>query len=250
LVASGLGFIPGLSPAWVLPAMSLGTAGRASHDDVGPPTPTSIGAAAASGVTAPARAEPPATVVRWFVLAIAVGAIPIVLATQFRGGAAPQWAGRYLLTSGLLLAIVGWARLATADHRRVAAATAALAVATTGTGVAWLAVRSHDVADTIAAIERRPEPVIVSGVYHLAREGGATYGDTRWLTLDPTRPPGDAGAPAAAHVLEKAHVPAFASVDEMSTPRRRFEGFHSTESSTIRLFDGVDLRVTHWEADA
>jgi hypothetical protein len=181
------------------------------------------------------------------VLAVALGAVPIVLATQFRGGAAPQWAGRYLLPSGLLLAVVGWAAVATADrpHAARTAATVGLAAATTAAGVAWLSVRSHDVDRTIAALERRPEPVLVSGLYHLAREGGATYGDKRWLTLS-----SQAGPAAAAGVLHDAGITTFASVDEMSTPRRRFTGFHSTNASTLRLFDGVDLRVTHWEADA
>jgi hypothetical protein len=225
LLQSGLGFVPGLSPAWVLPARAFVN---------GEPDMRALAV----------------TIARRFVLAVAVGAIPLVLATQFRGGAAPQWAGRYLLPSGFLLTVAGWAALARADHRRLAAVTAALAAATTAFGVAWLAVRSHDVDHAIAALQRRTEPVLVSGVYHLAREGGATYGDKRWLTLDPTRPPQEAGAPAAARVLHAADVTTFASVDEMSTRRRRFEGFHSTTTSTIRLFDGVDLRVTHWEADA
>ena len=221
-VAGGLGFVPGLLAAWVLPASSA-PFGRA-HADM------------------PASARPD---VRRLVLAVALGAAPIVLATQFRGGAGPQWAGRYLLTSGLLLAVVGWSALATSNRRPLAGAAAALAVATTAFGLLWLQVRSHDVERTIAALEARPEPVLVSDVFHLAREGGATFGDTRWLTLTDRR----TDAPLAAEVLTEAGIDTFASVEPAARAtgdRLDFPGFEPTDHSTIRLFDGVDLTVTSW----
>ena len=214
---SGLGFVPGLATAWILPAHA---AGRPSTG---------------GGDTAPRR----------FVLVVALGAVPLVLATQFRGGAGPQWAGRYLLTSGLLLAVVGWSALA-ARPAFLRAAFVGLAVAVTAFGLAWTRTRTHDVERTIAALETRPEPVLVSGVFHLAREGGATYGDKRWLTL------GDRGAdvPEAADVLQEAGVDTFVAIDLAGDEALDFPGFVPTERSTIRLFDGVDLRVTRWEADA
>lgn len=231
-LAGGLGFVPGLGPAWVLPAAAAAAAATGAR-----PEPF-----------VHAQAEMPASTftnrrtARVVLLAIALGAVPLVLATQFRGGAGPQWAGRYLLVSGFLLANLGWAAL---EGRPpvLRTAFAGLAVATTAFGLAWLQVRSHDVDRTIAALERRPEPVLVSGVYHLAREGGATYGDKRWLTLAPT--PG--GTPdAAAGVLERAGVGRFASVELAVDPPRRYPGFTAAGTSTVALFEGVDLRVTSW----
>lgn len=221
-VAGGLGFVPGLGAAWVLAANIFGR----GHFDM----------------TKSSRPD-----ARRLVLAVAVGAIPVVLATQFRGGAAPQWAGRYLLPSGLLLVIVGWAALSRLDRPAVVrAATVLLAVAVTVFGVAWVRIRTHDVDRTIAALERRPEPVLVSDVFHLAREGGATYGDKRWLTLTDRRT--DAGEAAA--VLQRARIDTFAAVETATAPRERldFPGFEPTDRTTLRLFDGVDLRITRWEA--
>jgi hypothetical protein len=170
---------------------------------------------------------------------VAVVAIPVVLATQYRGGAAPQWAGRYLLTSGLLLTVAGLA----ASTARLRIAVTVLAAATTAFGLAWLATRSHDVERTIAAVERRPEPVIVSTVGHLAREGGATYGDRRWLTAvgeDATREA--AGVVAAAGEDELVLVQV--ATDDPLGPAA-LPGWDTTgRPTTLRLFDGVDLRLT------
>ena len=220
VAAGGLGFVPGLAPAWVVPAAIATAFGRAQFRIANSARPNG----------------------RPLVLAIALGAIPIVLATQFRGGAAPQWAGRYLLPTGLLLAVVGWAALERRP-RPVQAAFAGLAAVVTVFGLAWLSVRSHDVERAVAALESRPEPVLVSDVYFLAREGGATYGDKRWLTLSP----GSGGTPAdAARILEDAGVETFASVELEAEPPMTFQGFRAKTPSDLRLFDGVDLRVTTW----
>lgn len=232
-VAGGLGFVPGLGPAWVLPAAAAATAAAMRAR----PEPFVNAEAEIPASTHTNDRTAPAVV-----LAVALGAIPLVLATQFRGGAGPQWAGRYLLVSGFLLAVLGWAAL----ERRppvLRTAFAGLALATTAFGLVWLHVRSHDVDRTIATLERRPEPVLVSGVYHLAREGGATYGDKRWLTLSPT----PQGTPAAvAKVLQQAGIDRFASVELAGERPRRYPGFTAAGTSTVTLFEGVDLRVTSW----
>ncbi len=60
----------------------------------------------------------------------------------------------------------------------------------------WLGVRSHDVDRTIATLEARPEPVIVSGLFHLAREGGRHLRRQAVAHADPDgrRRPGRQGA--------------------------------------------------------
>lgn len=220
VAAGGLGFLPGLGPAWVLPAAAVSAFGRAQFRIANSARPNA----------------------RALVLTVAVGATPIVLATQFRGGAGPQWAGRYLLPSGLLLAVVGWA-VVERRARPVQVAFAGLATLVTVFGLAWLSVRSHDLDRAIAALEARPEPVLVSDVYFLAREGGATYGDKPWLTLSPA-PRGTAAD--AAGVVRAAGLDAFASVELESDDPLTFPGFRSETPADLRLFEGVDLRVTTW----
>ena len=204
VATSGLGFVPGMFVAWPLAAR--------------------------------VRAG--------FVSAVALAPVPIVLATQYRGGAAPQWAGRYLLVSGLLLTVValvtteGWVRRAVTF----------VAVGVTLFGVAWLSVRSHDVERAIATVEGRPEPVIVSTVGHLAREGGATYGDRRWLTAVGNDAVGEAAAVVAAAGEERfvlvetnlTHPPANAS-------SLGIDGWTRMSDPTyVRLFDGINLLLTTW----
>jgi len=218
--AGGLGFVPGAGPAWVLPTAVVSAFGRAQFRIANSARPNG----------------------RTLVPTIAIGAVPLVLATQFRGGAGPQWAGRYLLPGGLLLAVVGWAAV---EHRPrpVRAAFAGVAALVTVAGIAWLSVRSHDVNRTIATLESRPEPVLVSDVYFLAREGGATYGGKRWLTLSPLQ--GGSRADAAG-VLGDAGIDRFASVELESDRPLTLPGFRPETVSDLRLFDGVDLRVTTW----
>lgn len=115
------------------------------------------------------------------VAAVALVALPLIWLFQFPGGAAPQWAGRYMLASGFLLGALALAELRS-FWRPGAVGLVVISVAVTGFGVAWLSERSHEVAGAIATVEARPEPVLVSTVAHLAREGGGTYGRRKWLT--------------------------------------------------------------------
>jgi hypothetical protein len=220
-VSGGLGFVPGMAVAWTLAAGALVTTSL----------PAPLERAIRRRSTVP--------------VAIALAAIPLVLLAQYRGGAAPQWGGRYLLPSGLLLTAAAVAQLRTLA-KPVATAMTALAVGVTAFGVAWLAVRSHDVARTIAAIERRPEPVVVSTVAHLAREGGASYGDKRWLTAL-----GRAELREAASVVEAAGEERLLLVEYAALAGAMgsdtLPGFRPAgRPTTLRLFSGVDLRLTAW----
>lgn len=219
VVVDGLGFVPGLLPAAPLAAAAVAVLHRRGtvRCDDGLAHRTAI-----------------------IVSVTAVAAMPVVLAAQFRGGAAPQWGGRYLLVSGALLAVVGWALLSERPVP-VQAAWAALAVGVTVFGLVWTSVRTSDIARTVAAVDQRPEPVVVSGVDHLAREGGAFYGSKRWLTLSP-----GAGPSAATAVLTAAGVDSFASVEYASDPPVSFPGYEAVNSGALRLFDGVELRVASW----
>ncbi|MFP5377832.1 MAG: hypothetical protein ACLGIO_13775 [Acidimicrobiia bacterium] len=178
-----------------------------------------------------------------YVLGVALGALPLVWATQFQGGAAPQWAGRYLLVSGLLLGVAGVAAL---PRLRPWAGRAflALAAAVTAYGLVWTSIRTHDVAAAVGALSRRPEPVLVSTVGHLAREGGAFYGDRRWLTA-----PTEAEQAFAVEVLERAGVTRFAFVGlEGSGEREAPPGWRAAGSEVVPFIGRLDLVVTAYEA--
>lgn len=216
----GLGFVPGLFVATPLAAAAVAV-GRGAQR------------------TWPGGAGPRRDVAGMLV-AVGLGALPLVLATQFRGGAPPQWGGRYLLVSGLLLAVAGWALLAERPWP-VQTGFVLLAVAVTALGLAWTSVRTSDVSRTMATLNGRPEPVVVSGVYHLAREGGASYGDKRWLTLSSS-----AGPSAAASVLRAAGVDRFASVELADEAPLAYPGYARVNAGALRLFDGVDLRISGW----
>ena len=113
---------------------------------------------------------------------IAVVALPIVWYTDFTGGVLPQWGGRYILTSGLLLGVLGVVRTERAS-RWARHLFVGLALGVTVFGLAWMSHRSHEVARAGAWIATRPEPVVVSNVQFWLRESGSYEPDHRWLTV-------------------------------------------------------------------
>jgi hypothetical protein len=147
--AQGLGFVPGLFVASPLAAVGVALAWR----------------------------RPAAR----FPAAVACLALPVVWITQFTGGAGPQWGGRYVLTSGALLAVV--ACVALAGRGRALVAVGAVGVCVTALGLSWLSVRSQTVADGVATIVARHDDVLISRQTHFLREGGAFYdASEHWLT--------------------------------------------------------------------
>jgi hypothetical protein len=172
-------------------------------------------------------------------VAVALLALPVVWVFQFGGGAAPQWGGRYELTSGLLLAVVAAVALERAPWRG-AVAMVAIAAAVTGIGLAWLAVRSHDIGRTTRAIAAEPGPIVTTSgtLWHFWREGGASYTPTRpWLTA-----PRRADLARAVRVLERLGAPSFTLVSQNRAqappelgPYRRRTGRSRTLVATDRI---------------
>lgn len=211
-IAQGPGFIPGLFAAFPL---------------------------AAAGVALGWRTEPARRV-----LAVALLSLPLVWAFQFRGGAPPQWGGRYILTSSLLLGAIGigafgrapgWAR----------GFIVGLSVAVTALGLAWLAIRSHEFARVSDVLDNRPEPVLVSRIAFFVREGGSVYGtrwDHRWLTAELPQ-----AFERAAQVLECAGVTAFGAVETVgdAPPQQNAGNYRLLSEERVPFF--ADLRVTRYE---
>ena len=179
-----------------------------------------------------------------YLLGVGLASLPIVWATQFLGGAAPQWAGRYILVSGLLFGVTGIVALP--RLRPWAARTfIGMAVVVTAFGLIWTSIRTNDFAAALSALSRRPEPVLVSRVGHLAREGGAFYLDSRWLTAT-----SDAEQDFAVGVLEKAGVTQFALVElQEAGDTDAPDGWREIGRDDLRLVNETRLRVTSFEVE-
>jgi len=167
--------------------------------------------------------------------------IPLVVAFQFVGGAAPQWAGRYLLVTGFLLAVVG-----VAQRERMAAwartGFVVASVAVTAFGLAWMVQRTHGIADAADRLQARPEAVLVSPNGFVPREFGATYGDKRWLA---SGNPDDLRF--AVEVVGESGAPDFALVAlETDQDPPTFAGWQQAGSELVP-FVGGEVRVTTYE---
>ena len=205
--AGGLGFVPGLIAATPLAAFGLAWAWKDERSRL--------------------------------LALIALAALPLVWAVQYTGGAGPQWAGRYILHSGLLLGIIGIVALRRLD-RRVAVAGVVLAATVTAFGVGWLSLRSHDVAHAGAALAQRPEPVLISRVGHLMREEGWFLDDHRWLTAVT-----DADARDAAQVVTAAGFDRFGLVElAQAGDPTAIPGFTPSGVDRLEFIAGVQLRIT------
>ncbi len=230
-VAGGLGFVPGLVAATPLAAVGLALGWRhtPSGDDH-------------SNDDEPHEPEPAG---RRLLLAVGLLALPIVWALEYTGGAEPQWGARYILPSGLLLATVGAVSLPllAAWARR---AIVGLAIAITCFGLAWLSVRSHDAARAEAVLARRPEPVLVSRVAHLAREGGEVANRHRWLTAVT-----DADEADAVRVVQESGLGGFGLVELDADARsRQIPGFDRKGTARLEFLPGVLIRVTTYQRSA
>jgi hypothetical protein len=177
-----------------------------------------------------------------FVLLVAVVPIALVVAFQFTGGAAPQWAGRYLLLSGFLAAVVG-----IAERERMARwaqlGFVGASVAVTVFGLVWLSQRSHDVADAADRLEARSEDVLLSPNGFVSREFGATYGRHRWLA---------SGSPEdfdlAVDVITQSGADDFALV-RLSTDQAapEIDGWVATGTETVPFIASSTFEVTTYE---
>lgn len=178
-------------------------------------------------------------------LAIALLALPMVWLVSPTDGAAPQWGGRYLLMSGVLLTPIGVVALWSLPHwfRRCLVG---LAIAVTVFGVSSLLARTHRVATFMERIERRPEQVLVSTEGYLWREGGSFYTpDRRWLIA----PGGEAGVSRAASIVRRAGYETFALVEvEWAAKRVSVPGFCAIGRSDRLDFLGSSARVTSYRA--
>lgn len=184
-LASGLGFVPGLFAAFPIAAASFGLRGAACG--------------------------------RGWLIGAASAALPVVWAFQFTGGAGPQWAGRYVLPSTLMLGVVGVVAVGRDDVPRALRSTViGMSVVVNVFGLAWLAERSHEVDRLFTRIEAVQEEALIARNHFILRESGPRVLGQRWLS---------AASPAAldgpADVLRSAGVNRFSvlQVDGQPVPK-------------------------------
>jgi len=176
------------------------------------------------------------------VAAIAIGALPLVWLYQYRGGANPQWGGRYVLLSGALLAVLGVVALC-ARGRSALVPIVVAGLLVTGCGLGWLSVRSQGVADSAAVLDTTA-PVLSIGLPHQLREWGASYGpERRWLTAELA-----SELPVALDVLDAVGARRLTVVARTrSQAPRRLGPFVRTGREALPGVPGVDLVVARYQ---
>jgi hypothetical protein len=209
-IQSGLGFWPGLLATWPVAAIGV-----------------------VVGWADPSRRR---------VLLLALVPLPLVFFFQFSGGALPQWGGRYILTSGLLLTIVGMSAL---DHVEVwfRRGVLALAIFASLSGVLWLSARTHEIGDDTEQIDALPQAVVVFPDDFVAREFAAVYLDKPWLA---PQVPGDLGA--VTDVLNKTRQPSFAllTLDQGSTAPE-VPGYRRTGQRSVSFIEPTTFTAFTYE---
>lgn len=175
---------------------------------------------------------------------MAVGALPVVWAFQYSGGAVPQWGGRYVLTSGLVLSAVGIGASHLVD-RWLQFALAGLSIAVAVFGLAWMSYRTHEVtraAETIRAID---VPLVSVQDFWLREVGSVYRPDSEWLSVT-----GLGELPEAVSVLDDAGEQRF---DLLWVPGDRgaaaptIDGWAATGEDRTEDWLGVDWRLIGYE---
>ncbi len=167
-------------------------------------------------------------------------AVPLVWLFQYTGGAAPQWAGRYLLPAGTLLIAIAAVELARRPaFVRGIAIGAALAI--TAFGALWTHERTTGFDGIMDELANRPEPVLVFQPAFLAREGGPHHVREQWLTAPDADRLDEAG-----RLLVAADIESFGLVRVADDDAPRIAGFTAAAESAVSS-DLFPVRVVTYE---
>lgn len=177
-----------------------------------------------------------------FTAVIAIVSLPLIWSVQFLGGAAPQWGGRYLLGSMVLLlvmAIVGFD-----GGRRVLIGLTAVSALMSLLSVAWLVERTHAVASTMDTIAALPEEAVVFSDPFVPREAGQRVIQEQWLVAS-----GSEQRAEASEALQSAAIETFVFVDlQDRDASMMFDGF-AARSVTELDFLGSTMTLTSYEVE-
>lgn len=158
-------------------------------------------------------------------LVMALGPLPLVYLTQYTAGAVPQWGGRYMLLSGLLLVVLACVEL----PRRHGEAFRGLVVAgllVTACGVWFNAVRTNSLERDFEMIEDVADGAVVVWYDSVkAREAGPEIIEHRWLSTA-----GDAERSTVLRILEEGSIDRFVYVDPVDDEQVSFDGFEAVSA--------------------
>lgn len=181
---------------------------------------------------------------RWLAGVLALATLPFVWATQYTGGAGPQWGGRYVLLSGFVLMVIGIVSLPrlTRLARRFLVL---LPLAVTLFGFVWMVQRTHDTSSAGRALVDGPEPVLVfeRTLGFVPREFAAHSAGTRWLVA---ADPGE--QERAALITTRAGFGSFGFVTlSLDKAPPRIADFARRDSRAVRFIGGIKLYVVDYQ---
>jgi len=186
-----------------------------------------------------------ATGPRRFVTEVAVVALPLVWLTQYTGGAGPQWGGRYLLLSGLLLVVVAIVGLESRSAVRVGFMVTAAGLAVTLVGLSWSVVKADSFARSTERLAARSEPVLVFSDPFVARESGPVAVSQRWLAATNAE-----GRAEALSVLDAMGFNEFGYVEVIRGEEIvDFPGWALDGVDVVPLIGSVQIRISTWKVD-
>lgn len=180
---------------------------------------------------------------RWQLLAFALAPLPLMWLVQFSEGALPQWGGRYVLLTGLVLVVVGVGEL---SLRRSKALLGLIAIgaAVTMSGLWWSSIRADDLAADFAAIEAVADGDIV--VWYdpfKAREAGPAFLDQRWLSTQ-----GDTARRDVELILSETDTERFLWIDRRRDEPATFEGYELIDGpERVNLSSVLNVEVMVFE---
>jgi hypothetical protein len=161
---------------------------------------------------------------------LVLGPIPLVWATQYPGAAEAQWAGRYILTSGVVLAVYGSVVVSRTKPKLVIGFLAAN-VFMSVLGISYLVNRTHDFGAANRSVARI-DGVVVFTESFLAREAAPLGWDKPWLGAGD-----DSQRTSVVGILDENGIDQFTLIASPEEGSPTFAGF-APETSTRELSYG------------
>ena len=181
---------------------------------------------------------------RTSVLTLAMVPLPLIWYFQYARAAAPQWGGRYILPTGLVLVAYAMSQRHEFGDRFASWAKVLMtaSVAVTLVGLVFLSQRTHSFAEASELLANRTEPVMIFDDPFLPREAGPAGVHENWLAASNAEERAVAG-----QIVLAAGFDSFAYVGNVFDDVIEFDGFAPTTSEEVTFFEHTRLvKVTSY----